>query len=161
MSPSSTPRWNLRSEYNIIYYVLLFLLSSSCRFNASDMLERSRDRRIVFAGDSIGRNQWESLVCMLAQAVSNQSSIYEENGQPITKHRGHLSIRFSDYNLTVEHDRVPFLAQKGRPPKNSPPKVQSAIHVDKLHWWSQKWIGVDVLVFNTGHWWDEEKTFDM
>ncbi|OEL35613.1 Protein trichome birefringence-like 9, partial [Dichanthelium oligosanthes] len=31
------------------------------KFNATEMLERSRNGRIVFAGDSIGRNQWESM----------------------------------------------------------------------------------------------------
>ncbi|KAI9107934.1 hypothetical protein K1719_020807 [Acacia pycnantha] len=48
------------------------------RFNARDFLERSRNGRIVFAGDSVGRNQWESLLCMLASGISNISTIYED-----------------------------------------------------------------------------------
>ncbi|KAF5747780.1 hypothetical protein HS088_TW05G00507 [Tripterygium wilfordii] len=104
------------------------------RFNASDLLERSRNGRIVFAGDSIGRNQWESLVCMLAQGVSNLSTIYEENGNPITKHKGFLSMRFDKYNLTVEYYRTPFLTIISRPPPNSPQEVKMAIRVDQMHW---------------------------
>ncbi|KAJ6736082.1 PROTEIN TRICHOME BIREFRINGENCE-LIKE 9-RELATED [Salix viminalis] len=44
------------------------------RFDARLMLEMLRNRRLVFVGDSIGRNQWES---MLAAAVPGNSSIYE------------------------------------------------------------------------------------
>ncbi|WCJ34248.1 TRICHOME BIREFRINGENCE-LIKE 8 [Euphorbia peplus] len=129
------------------------------RFNASDLLERSRNGRIVFAGDSIVRNQWESFLCLLGQGVSNESTIYEEHGNPITKHKGFLSMRFSEYNLTVEYYRVPFLVIIGHPPPSS--KVRMTVKVDKLHWFSKRWIGADVLVFSSGHWWNEDKTFKM
>ncbi|GJU38157.1 trichome birefringence-like protein 8 [Tanacetum coccineum] len=131
------------------------------RFDAQDFLERSRNGRIVFAGDSIGRNQWESLLCMLSQGVSNLSTIYEEHGNPITKHKGFLSIRFQDYNLTVEYYRVPFLVVIDHPPQNASKEVQRAIRVDKLHWFSQKWAGADALVFSAGHWWNQDKTLKM
>ncbi|KAL8168155.1 hypothetical protein V2J09_009654 [Rumex salicifolius] len=130
------------------------------RFNASDFLERSRNGRIVFAGDSIGRNQWESLLCMLAEGVTNKSTMYEQNGNPITKHKGFLSILLHDYNLTVEYYRVPFLVAVTRPPPGSHKFVRGAINLDQLHWFSEMWAGAHVLVFNGGHWWNKDKTFN-
>ena len=98
---------------------------------------------------------------MLSQGVSNLSTVYEEHGNPITKHKGFLSIRFQDYNLTVEYYRVPFLVVIDHPPQNASEEVQRAIRVDKLHWFSQKWAGANVLVFSAGHWWNQDKTLKM
>ncbi|PQQ20865.1 protein trichome birefringence-like 11 [Prunus yedoensis var. nudiflora] len=91
-----------------------FLSSPKNRFDAAGkMLEKLRNRCLVFVGDSIGRNQWESLLCMLSSALPNKTSIYEVNGSPITKHLGFLVIKFEDFNCTAEYYRSPYLGDQG------------------------------------------------
>lgn len=64
------------------------------RFNATDFLERLRGKRLMLVGDSMNRNQFESMLCLLREALPDKSSMFEIHGYKITKGRGFFIFKF-------------------------------------------------------------------
>ncbi|PIA47510.1 hypothetical protein AQUCO_01400268v1 [Aquilegia coerulea] len=130
------------------------------RFNVHKILEGLRGKRIVFVGDSMSRTQWESLICLLMTGVEDKKSVYEVNGNKITKQIRFLGVRFGSFNFTVEFYRSVYLVQPGPKPRHSPKRVKWTLKLDNLDDISRQWIDSDVLIFNTGQWWNEGKLFE-
>ncbi|CAN7079488.1 unnamed protein product [Brassica oleracea var. botrytis] len=51
------------------------------RLNGGKLLEMIRGRRLAFVGDSLNRNMWESLVCILKGSVKVKSQVFEAHGR--------------------------------------------------------------------------------
>ncbi|XP_057473765.1 protein trichome birefringence-like 6 [Actinidia eriantha] len=126
------------------------------RFNATKMLELIRGKRLVFVGDSINRNQWESMLCLLMGAIKDPKKVYETHGRRITKEKGDYSFKFVDYKCTVEYYVTHFLVHESKA-RISKKRVQT-LRIDAIDRGSSRWKGADILVFNTAHWWTHFKT---
>lgn len=55
-----------------------------CRFNGLEFARRMRGRSVMFVGDSLGRNQWESLVCLIASGLPSSSPTQLSRGSPLS-----------------------------------------------------------------------------
>ena len=61
-------------------FLLNLTIFFSCRFNGLDFLERWRGKRIMFVGDSLSFNQWQSLSCMIHSSVPNARTSLMKSG---------------------------------------------------------------------------------
>ncbi|KAJ0986167.1 hypothetical protein J5N97_004523 [Dioscorea zingiberensis] len=114
------------------------------RFNGRDMLERLRGKRVVIVGDSLNRNQWESLTCLLYSSVRPSRAVVKAQGSL------YKIFRALDYGCSVEFFWSPFLVTLEEMKGGNNTKV---LKLDRLDGSAKRWRGADILVFNTGHWW--------
>ncbi|KAK6922254.1 PC-Esterase [Dillenia turbinata] len=103
--------------------------------NATDFLERLRGKKLVFVGDSLNRNMWESLVCILRHSVTNKKR---------------------DYNCSVDFVSSPFLVRESS--FNGVNGSFDTLRLDLMDKMTSMYHDADVIIFNTGHWWTHEKT---
>ncbi|KAL8544894.1 hypothetical protein ACS0TY_005197 [Phlomoides rotata] len=126
------------------------------RFNATKMLELIRGKRLVFIGDSLNRNQWESMLCLLMGGVKDPKTVYEARGRRITKERNNYSFKFEEYKCTVEFYVSHFLVHESKARVGK--KKAQTLRIDAIDKGSSRWKNTDILVFNTAHWWNHHKT---
>ncbi|WCJ38482.1 Protein trichome birefringence [Euphorbia peplus] len=125
-------------------------------FNATDFLERLRGQKLVFVGDSLNRNMWESLVCILRHSIKNKKRVYEISGRTEFKKKGVYAFRFEDYNCTVDFVGSPFLVRESSFKTEN--GTIDTLRLDLMDQTTEMYHDADIIVFNTGHWWTHEKT---
>ncbi|KAJ0102951.1 hypothetical protein Patl1_04933 [Pistacia atlantica] len=109
------------------------------RFNGLSFLEKFRGKSIMFVGDSLSRNQWQSLTCMLHSSVPNARYNLSRVGD--------VSIfTFTDYRVKVMLDRNVYLVDTVQE------KIGRVLKLDSIAG-GKLWKQIDMLIFNTWHWW--------
>ncbi|XP_047333968.1 protein trichome birefringence-like 4 [Impatiens glandulifera] len=128
------------------------------RFNGLKMLEILREKRVVFVGDSLNRNMWESLVCALRNSLADKSRVFEVSGRREFKTQGFYSFRFKDYNCSIDFIKSPFLVQEWKIVDKAGTRRET-LRLDLIQDSSINYLDADIIIFNTGHWWTHQKTY--
>ncbi|XP_027936733.1 protein trichome birefringence-like [Vigna unguiculata] len=127
------------------------------RLDGHRMLEMLRGKRLIFVGDSLNRNMWESLICILRNSVKDKSKVYEANGRVHFKGEASYSFIFKDYNFSAELFVSPFLVQEWQFQVKNGTKKET-LRLDLVGKSSVQYKHADIIIFNTGHWWTHDKT---
>ncbi|KAL6547432.1 hypothetical protein OROMI_023153 [Orobanche minor] len=101
-----------------------------------------RGTSVMFVGDSLGRNQWESLICMISAGLPTSASPTQySGGDPLS------TFTFLEYELSVSFHKAPYLVDI------DVAEGKGVLKLGEISGNAKAWIGVDILCFNTGHWW--------
>uniref|UniRef100_A0A0D3CK29 Protein kinase domain-containing protein n=1 Tax=Brassica oleracea var. oleracea TaxID=109376 RepID=A0A0D3CK29_BRAOL len=71
-------------------------------FNGVDFLQKNRGKKIMFVGDSLSLNQWQSLTCMLNSSVP-------KSPDTMTTEDTISTFTFQEYGVEIKFDRNPYL----------------------------------------------------
>ncbi|KAG0466724.1 hypothetical protein HPP92_017687 [Vanilla planifolia] len=122
---------------------------AACRlpaFSAANFLRLLANKHLSFVGDSLARNQMESLLCLVASHAGPPDLVYRREQDKFRR------WVFRSHNATVSIYWSPFLVN-GTEQSPTAGRVQNHMHLDAAdERWAAELGEMDVLLISAGHW---------
>ncbi|XP_062209470.1 xylan O-acetyltransferase 14-like [Phragmites australis] len=116
------------------------------RFDAAKLLGKLRDKRLAFVGDSLNRNQWVSMVCLIDTATPTLHKSMGGNGSLV-------SFKINEYNASVDFYWSPLLVESNSDHPVHHRIADRIVSAGSIAKHARRWADADVLVFNSYLWW--------
>ncbi|CAH9081201.1 unnamed protein product [Cuscuta epithymum] len=111
------------------------------RFDGLELLKRWNGKKIMFVGDSLSLNMWNSLACMIHASVPNAKTSFSRQ-----ETLSFVSFNFKGYGVTLYLYHTTYLVDIVKE------NIGRVLKLDSIQQ-GQAWLGMDVLIFNSWHWW--------
>ncbi|GAA0165785.1 hypothetical protein LIER_21099 [Lithospermum erythrorhizon] len=113
-------------------------------FDGLNFLKKLSGRSVMFVGDSISQDHWTSLACILTKQVPQAKYTLTMPTNDIkmltfTEYGVKIMVNWNQYLVDIVNDK------KGR-----------IIKIDSVELNAQLWEDVDILIFNSFHWWSRK-----
>ncbi|XP_057808517.1 protein trichome birefringence-like 34 [Salvia miltiorrhiza] len=113
-------------------------------FNGTALLEKLRNKKVVFVGDSLNRNQWRSFLCLTVPHLPPK----------IILKGNYLNFEVKDYNATISLYWSPYLVESNFDNTlNHGANDQRTIRLKSIEKHGRNWMNADILIFDTFAWW--------
>ncbi|KAL7095236.1 hypothetical protein ACP275_10G011300 [Erythranthe tilingii] len=116
-------------------------------FNGTILLEKLRGKKLIFVGDSLNRNQWVSLLCLIEPFLppsSNKKLILDGNM---------YFFHDTEYNTTIGFYWSPFLVESNADNIWDHRVPGRVIGVESIENHARHWNDADILIFDSYAWW--------
>ncbi|TKW20648.1 hypothetical protein SEVIR_4G103800v4 [Setaria viridis] len=122
-------------------------------FDAKAFLSAARGKHVALVGDSMARNQAQSLACLLAAEFPHRV-VYRDPDYPRSRKPDLWRWAFPSHGVTVSFYWAPFLARAtGKARNDTLPQNVNHVHLDAPDdRWGADADTMDVVVLGTGHW---------
>lgn len=131
-------------------------------FEGSKFLRKMQDKTLAFVGDSLGRQQFQSLMCMITGGKERNDVMDVGREYGLAQARADArpsgwAYRFPSTNTTILYYWSASLCDV-EPIDKTNPNTDYAMHLDRPPAFLRQFLHkIDVLVLNTGHHWNRGK----
>ncbi|GFP91792.1 protein trichome birefringence-like 34 [Phtheirospermum japonicum] len=124
-------------------------------FNGKALLEKIKGKKLIFVGDSLNRNQWRSMLCLLDSYLPTSSN----KALALTDNLCYFHA--TEYNATIGFYWSPMLVESNGDNLKHHGTTYRVVRIKSIEEHGRHWADADILVFDSFAWWMSREAFTI